>query len=357
MHTGHARRSGALVARTLAGAWRQSPPAPRFSADDLAEIAPLLLRSGAAALAWRRSAPPIFEDSPQISELREAYRLHSIEAAVHEHHIKDVFQRMRAAGAEPLLLKGWAIARLYTETGLRPYGDIDLWFAKEQRAVAETALRSRHGYFYCVDLHTSFYSQFERTIGDVFAHSQLVPLDDVSVRTACAEDHLRFLCLHFLFHGGWRPLWLCDIALAVESRGPDFDWDRCLTGKRRHADWIASAIGLAHELLGADVSGTPFERRAQNLPRWLTPAVLEQWGMGTGMSNAETLSFSVPRAILRPGRLVNALREHWRNPLQATVEVGASFGELPRAPLQLGAAVRLVPKLARELGQRGRRQG
>lgn len=350
----HARQPGALVARTLAGAWRLSPPAPRFSADDLAEIAPLLLQSGAAALAWRRSKSLAFDHSLQTSELPEAYRLHSIDAAVHEYHVKDVFQLMRAAGVEPLLLKGWAIARLYPETGLRPYGDIDLWVQPEQRTAAETALGSRQGPTYCVDLHTCFYAQFERTVADALARSQLVPLDDASVRTAGAEDHLRFLCLHFLFHGGWRPLWLCDIALAVESRGPDFDWDRCLKGKRRHADWIACAIGLAHELLGADLSGTPVEGRAQNLPRWLAPAVLTEWGRGVGMSHAENLRFSVRRPGPRPGRLVNALREHWRNPLQATVEVGASFDELPRAPLQLAAAFRLVPRLARELRQQVR---
>lgn len=356
MRPGYVGQPGALVARALAGAWRLSPPASQFSADDLAEIAPLLLRSGAAALAWRRSKSLAFEHSSRLSELPEAYRLHSIDAAVHEHHVKDAFLRMRASSAEPLLLKGWAIARLYPESGLRPYGDIDLWLPPEQRTAAETALSSRKGLTYCVDLHTAFYPQFERTIEDVLAYSQLVPLDGVSVRTASAEDHLRFLCLHFLFHGGWRPLWLCDIALAVETRAGDFDWDRCLKGKRRHADWIACTIGLAHELLGAEVTGTPVEKRAQNLPRWLVPAVLKQWSVGCGMSHAEKLSFSAPRALLRPGRLVNALREHWRNPLQATVEVGASFGELPRAPLQLAAAFRLGPGLASELGQRGRRQ-
>ena len=46
------------------------------------------------------------------------------------------------------------------------------------------------------------------------------------------EDQLRQLCLHLLRHGACRPLWLCDVAVMLESLPGDFDWDRCLGGDR-----------------------------------------------------------------------------------------------------------------------------
>jgi len=38
----------------------------------------------------------------------------------------EAFVRPPLRGVEPILGKGWAIARLYPERGMRPYGDIDL---------------------------------------------------------------------------------------------------------------------------------------------------------------------------------------------------------------------------------------
>lgn len=37
-----------------------------------------------------------------------------------------MLRRLGAAGVEPLLIKGWAIARLYPGAGLRPYTNLDL---------------------------------------------------------------------------------------------------------------------------------------------------------------------------------------------------------------------------------------
>jgi hypothetical protein len=347
--------AGRVAARMLAGAWRRDPEPLCLSPEELALGAPLLLSTGAAALLWRRIEPL---DPPQprfISDLQAGYRKYMIEAAVHEIEVKDIFERMRAAGIEPLLFKGWALARLYPDPGLRPYGDIDLWFPPEQLEAHYYALPKGNEVIYCVDAHTSFYPQYERTFEDVMDSSQLVPLDDVEVRVPSAEDHLRFICLHFLFHGGWRPLWLCDIALAVESRPSNFDWDRCLFGKQKHADWIACVIGLAHQLLGATVEGTPVEKRAGNLPQWLVPAVLRQWSNGPGMSFTENLSFSLPRRLLRPSALWSALTEHWRNPIQASVEMNAWFSESPRSLLQFGSAFLRVPAFLRYFGREIRR--
>jgi hypothetical protein len=294
-------------------------------------------------------------ETPPFVYFHDAYRKHSIEASLHEMNIVDVLGRVRAAGVEPVLFKGWSLARLYPDHGFRPYGDIDLWVRSEDLNQLNAALSSGKGHSGFIEPHVSFYSQYQRSFDDILRHSQLVPLGDIQVRIPSDEDQLRFICLHFLFHGGWRPLWLCDIALWVESAGAKFDWDRCLGGNPKYADWIACAIGLAHQLLGADVSGTPVQKRARALPEWLKTAVLRQWAKGRGMSFAENLSFSFPRRLTRPRALGRALSEHWRNPIQASVEMDAWFNTSPRSLLQFGSALRRVPQFAKYFGREPRR--
>ena len=347
--------SGKLVAEILTTAWRPVPAPLSVSTDQVPSIEPLLLATGAAALACRRLRLADISIAGQSSLLKEAYRKHSIEAAVHEINTRDIFKRARAANIEPVLFKGWALARLYPEDGLRPYGDIDLWVRPKDLDQLQAVLPRDKDRSYCVEPRASFYPQFERSIDDVLRRSQVVRVNDVLVRIPSDEDHLRFICLHFLYHGGWRPLWLCDIGMMVESAGSRFDWDSCLRGTRKHADWVACAIGLAHQLLGAEVKGTPVERRAVSLPRWLSNAILRQWSKGSGMSHAEDLSFSLPRRLRQPKQLLHALQAHWRNPIQASVEMDAWFGESPRSILQVGSAISRLPQFAQHLGKEIRR--
>ncbi|MEP6922685.1 MAG: nucleotidyltransferase family protein, partial [bacterium] len=136
------RAGGELVATALATSWRQTPTAPDLSTAELATVAPLLLESGGGALAWCRIRNSPLNATPAAAELHQAYRLHAIQAALHEINIKQVLVLLRAAGVEPLLVKGWAIARLYPEPGTRPYGDIDLCVRPEDYSTARDVLRA-----------------------------------------------------------------------------------------------------------------------------------------------------------------------------------------------------------------------
>ncbi len=321
---------GALVAAILFQAWRASPPALESSGEELSRVTPFLLWSGAGALGWRRVRNSDLSTSPAAQELQQAYRLHVLQAGLHERHIKTVVTRLRSAGVEPLLVKGWAVAQLYPEKGLRPYGDIDLCVRPEQYVLAN-ALPLCEERECKVDLHRGFRSLNRRTPDEVLTRSRLVRLGDMDIRVPGPEDHLRLLCWHLLRHGAWRPLWLCDIGLAVESRPSDFDWDYCYGKDRRRADWVSCAIGLAHQLLGANVDDTPAAWRARNLPSWLVPAVLRQW--------ATPPRFDVPIVPAFIHHPVDGVREmlsyRWRNPIAATVALGGPFNELPRPAFQL----------------------
>lgn len=329
------RRLGKLVASALAGAWRPSPPPPSLSPAALIEITPLLLGTGAAGLGWWRVRSSELRTSAAAHELRQAYRLYTLQAGRQERQIVQAITLLRSAGVEPLLAKGWAVARLYPERGLRPYGDIDLCVRPEQYAVAVAALAAPAAETVVVDLHKGLPELHRPSLDDVYERSQLVPLGDVGLRILGPEDHLRYMCIHMLRHGAYRALWLCDIAVVLESLPEGFDWEYLLLGDRRRADWVASAVGLAHRLLGARLDGIPVAERARHLPRWLLPSVLSQWSIEAHYMDSPSMAYS----LLHPPQLLRALRLRWPNPIQATVGVGGPFNELPRWPFQLWECV------------------
>lgn len=158
------------------------------------------------------------------------------------------------------------------------------------------------------------------------------------------EDHLRILCLHLLRHGGWRPLWLCDVALALESRQANFDWEIFFGNDSKRADWLACVLGLAHRLLGARVIGTPVAERADTLPGWLTRAVLRRWGRWFNSDYRDKAWSSLSSHKSKPMRLFEDI--YFRcDPIRATVEMEGGFNNGPRLPYQLAALLRRTPEV------------
>ena len=332
---------GSLIAQLLAGSWRQSPRPLEISAEQLEIATPSLLASGAAALAWKRVCQSALRASPAALELEQAYRLHSLQSAIHERDIQSILTLLDRAGIEPVLVKGWAIARLYGESGLRPYGDIDLCVNPKQLAAAQAALSNEANNIQ-VDLHRGFAKLDTRSWDELYARSQLLKIEDVEVRVLGPEDHLRALCFHFLREGAWRALWLCDIAVAVESRAANFDWDLFMGRDAKRREWFACSIALAHHLLEADLDGVPEAIARKRLPGWLVPAVLKAWEVRAMLhrhSTPMTNLWRSPAYTLTPKNL----RTHWPNAIEGTIGVNGPFNEMPRLPFQLGnCAVRTM---------------
>src|SRR6266849_5421764 len=269
-------RHGQLVARALEGCWRQDPGPCELPRNQLDEIAPILLKSGAGALVWWRLNRN--GQSHASQEFFEAYKQQTLDAAVHEDDVTQVFRALHESHLEALVVKGWAIARLYPEPGLRHYGDLDLCIRAEQyERVAELLKENLAGEIW-IDLHKGVAALDYASEAELFHRSIVVAAGEGSARIPCPEDHLRILCLHLLRHGAWRPLWLCDVALALESRSPNFDWELFFGNDKKRSDWLTCVLALSHKLLGAQLEGTPLIDRAETVPSWLTRAVLRRWG-------------------------------------------------------------------------------
>jgi hypothetical protein len=308
----------------------------------VAEIAPPVLSTGGGALAFWRLRQAGLASAPEAAAFRQAYRLHTLESAVHEQRLPQALKHLRAAGLEPLLGKGWAAARLYPEPGLRPYGDIDLFVPAGVHAEAQGALRAGADPPLPVDLHRGFADLDDREPHALLARARTLDLAGASVRVFAPEDHLRLLALHALRHGLSRPIWLCDVAALVEAEGDALDWDCLLRGDLRRTEAVTCALGLARLLLGARLDSAPAPVREGTLPSWLPPAVLRQWGRGSAWRNR------VDDYLRLPATALGKLPRHWPNAVAATMGVGAPFDEHPRLPFQLAyATVRLAGALRR----------
>jgi hypothetical protein len=343
------RNCGILVAAALGGAWRPSPPEFPLSEEELARITPILLATGDAGLVWRRIRHTALAASEPGRRLQDGYRSQGLRTAFKERDLLRVVALLREHGVDPLVFKGWNAARLYPERALRPYVDIDLCVREAEYARAEAALAAEKGLVSLVEISAGYPRMFDRTPEELYERSQLIPFGDVPIRVPCPEDHLRFQCRHMWEDGAWRPLWLCDLAAALESRPPGFHWDRLMEGNRRYSEWVACALLLARDLLGARLEGTPLAGEKRRLPRWLAPAVLRQWETCLQPIANRHLGEALRDRRQGPAALAAEIRRHWRNPIRATVDLRAPFNSLPRAPFQLLATVGRAPHFLRQI--------
>lgn len=336
MRNSAAESRGRLVATALAGAWRADSAVWEPKPGELDAIASQLIRSGGGALVWRRLKNSHLNSTPVVNVFQQQYRLNTVLAVLRKQKIEQVVSRLHAVDVEPMLVKGWAAARLYPDEGLRSYVDIDLSIDPRQIRAARSALSDAPDYQHDVDLHTGVATLGGGSFDEILARAAVVKLGGVEVRVPCPEDHLRIMAIHMLREGAWRPLWLCDVAAAVESRPDSFDWRICLGQNRRWSNWITSALRLAHELLGADISGTPAAERHKPLPPWLVPAVLKEWGTPSP-SMSQRHRAPMANNFRSPAALLSGFRHRWPNPIEGTVVAGGLFNGMPRFPFQLGA--------------------
>jgi hypothetical protein len=344
------------VARIMRGAWRTTPPPPDFSENDLDATKELLDRGGLNGLAWWRIRGSPLALSGAGKRLRGEYVTQSVRAAVASHRVLTYVSALEAEHIPSIVFKGWTLFPYYAEPGLRPAGDVDLAVAPEQARRAVQILRALGAGPVERDVHAGLadraHSAFipERTWNDLLERSVVRELGPTTVRVLSPEDELQLLCIHFIRHLAARPIWLTDIAAAVEHRPAVFDWAR-LASTPPYASWIASAILLAHALVGANLEGTPFATRTDELPSWLVGDVLKRW------STKPVPSIMVNDSILvlwnKPSRWGEAARTRLPNRLAAIMRYDGGLDERFLARYQ----ARWLWEMVTEFGRRNMQTG
>lgn len=321
------RPAAEAIAAVLAGSWRSPPPPLLVSAEGLHEALPLLAQTNAAALAWWRLRDTDFASLAGAEALHDAYRYAALRTQLQESRLISVFKTLRSASVEPILLKGWDIARLYPQGALRPYEDIDLIVPPDDLELAQTALRSNERTGAIVDFVHAEISVFDS--GDwsgLYGRSRLVDLAGSEVRVLSPEDHLRAICLHGLKHCFSNPLWLSDIGVSVEAATREFDWARCFGQRQPQKQWIGCAIGLARELLGCEVPAE-VAQRIEPLPRWLVPVVLETWIRWAIAGPDER--WALREIFDRPTDALNVVARRWPNQLVVALKRRSRLSDDP----------------------------
>lgn len=270
-------------------------------------------------------------------------RWFALQNKVHEARIREAFALFRANGIEPVLIKGWAVARLYPESRLRPYTDIDLGVSAADFAKARDLLEDEDAKRLNIDLHNEFRHLDKVPWPTLFQDSQLVPLDNTDIRVLSPEDHLRILCVHWLTDNGADKERLFDIHYAARNRPADFDWERCLdrAGPTRRR-WVICAIGLAHKYTGLDIEGLPFSGEAANVPSWLTSSVEREWRLGIPLKGLYD-SLHDWRFFLKQLR-----KRIPPNAVYATIQCEGEFDDGLRVPYQIRSLLkRAAPAIGR----------
>jgi len=327
---------GNLVADFLAGSWQNKQAPIEISYPEFEALTALLYNSGAAGLAWWRIRKSRLNTTPQGELLHQGYRLQALQSAINEERITTAFRLLREAGIEPILIKGWSIARLYPHPTLRAYGDVDLLVSPPEFRAARELFNQAGAWW--VDLHSELSGLEDRPISELFARGRTVDLHETKVRVLCPEDNLALLAIHLFKHGAWRPSWLCDIGALIESLPAEFDWNLSFGSNKRRAAWISAAVLLAHELLGANIDKAPAEVRNKRVPEWLSDAVLKHWSTLWHRDHLPIQPRPLMANSLRSAKtFLREVRERWPDPIVATFNLEGRVNNFPRLPYQLVA--------------------
>ena len=285
------------------------------------------------------------DSEPRLSQETNNIYWFTLQSRISEGKAVKAFQFLRGSGFEPILIKGFAAARFYPEKWRRQYSDVDLCVEPSAFERAKKLAESPEGRRYNIDLHNGLRRLDPVPWEDLMQNSELVEIEDSTVRILRPEDHLRVLCTHWLTDGGAYRERLWDIFYLIEKRPEAFDWKRGLdaAGPRRRR-WVVCCLGLARKYLGLNIKDTPVAEEAGNLPVWLTRAVEKEW-----------------QSQIRLKPLYTCLND-WRvfsqqirkrippNPIQATVEMEGDFDESSRLKYQWGSVLSRIPPSVFRLG-------
>lgn len=341
-HTPDVTQPGPTAAATAALLWAACRPSPDDAAcedalrrgADLSWASRVAVAQRVSPLLWRAVQRWSSGDDGWSVPLREDSLRCKAQALMLRPRLgTHLFEPLAAAGIEPMVIKGLAVAERYPEPGLRPMDDVDLLVrAGEHRDAAEILRRAgwrttrRQGPAYSlslghpampglpVDLHLDLAvgaeQVFRFTADDLWRARRPVTLFGAPVLVPDPEVELLLMATHAgkPFHNFDRLLWAVDAAViiaAAASDGREVDWDRLGESTSRAAARSALAVLLAQaDRLGAGSPAWLREVRAGTARRRvLDPTRALTWPVQQlGEAERRRLTFAViddPRLRLR----------------------------------------------------------
>lgn len=243
----------------------------------------------------------------------------ALQLKVQEKKIAEAFELFRINKIEPILIKGWAVARFYPPENPRAFADIDLCVALEDFENAKKILETEKAKRLNIDLHCGLRHLDTLDWDELFKNSILIKVDEILVRILRPEDHLRVLCVHWLTDSGARKERLLDVFYTFNN-SEDFDWERCLYSvsevRRR---WIVCTIGLLEKYFSVSLANTPFASEKIHIPKWLTDTCEKEWKANTPLKPLQ-------QCLANPREFFKQLNKRFPpNPIQATIESEGSF--------------------------------
>lgn len=259
----------------------------------------------------------------------------------------EVLEFFRQHSFEPIVIKGWSVARWYDDPTQRTFTDIDLALSPHELDTARHALEEWSNPGVAVDLHPGLRDLDRLPWEAIFSRSQLVDLNGTAIRVLADEDNIRVTAAHWLMDGGVNREKLLDIYYLVKNRRNDLDWPMVLeAGTPERRSWVIAAIATARDYAQLDVSGLPEEIRTFQLPEWYKKTLEREWRLGP-----------YPRlylylAIKNPKTLFAQLRRRFPpNPIAAVVDAEGRMDA--RSPLnyQFRSFFKKIPPFLKGTGR------
>lgn len=320
---------GRILSRLHWQCWRVDAPPLEVEPAELVAVLPILIHSGSVGLLWPRIREQQDPSGAIALALEDAYRAQIAHNEVCHREIAQSVARLREAGIDALLVKGWAVSRLYPAPLVRPAGDIDLIVRHADYARATEVLTGPDASPINAGLDLKHPAIWEEKPNDDFwNYTMEVEVHGVHVHVLAAEDQLRMLSFHFLKHEGMRPLWLADIAMTLETRPADFNWSRLSSNDSVRAQWIRTVLALAHELVGADISGAPTSM-GSTPPSWLVREVHRHWP-----DSNQLMPEVISELAGNPLGVIGTFRHRWPSPIRATWILKIPCNRVPRLLVQ-----------------------
>ena len=280
------------------------------------------------------------------------------------HDLKEVLQQLNQKNIKVVLLQGMhLLQQIYTDIGLRPLTDIDLWVLPESLdSVDEVLIRlgfekdllypnifKKDSTIIDINTHIIWADRLKSRrmllkTGqmDVFRNCQMIDFEGEQVYCLCQVDQIIYLSLHAIKHYADRLIWLVDIKNLIQDWQAD-DWElfvaRCdELGQKRAVyyimlllDWLFGCRmpSILRESLNINALNR-LERKilenrlkGQPLPTW-SPMLLFTSGKGFYKQAAFILESLFPRpAVLRQIFAHNADMKSWQLYLKRAVQLFA----------------------------------